>query len=135
MISMKRFGSLRRSKKRKEQDVLGGRQQSEASCLCGNPNDHALICKSSLNTHKCLCCRMFPTEVLCAPYSSEAVSMAVFSFTNVSAGSCLHTDLNGKAIYRGASELLPRLQAALFCFFYTLTLIKCTECCQREHQW
>ncbi|XP_077376621.1 5'-AMP-activated protein kinase subunit gamma-1-like isoform X3 [Festucalex cinctus] len=30
---MKRFGSLRRSKKRKEQDGLGGRQQSEASCL------------------------------------------------------------------------------------------------------
>uniref|UniRef100_A0A3P8WRX8 Protein kinase, AMP-activated, gamma 2 non-catalytic subunit b n=1 Tax=Cynoglossus semilaevis TaxID=244447 RepID=A0A3P8WRX8_CYNSE len=30
---MKRFGSLRRSKKRKEQDGLGGRHQSEASCL------------------------------------------------------------------------------------------------------
>lgn len=36
--------------------------------------------------------------------------MAVSSFTNVSGGSCLHTDLNGKAIYRGASELLPLLQ-------------------------
>lgn len=33
---MKRFGSLRRSKKRKEQDGLGGRNQSEASCLFGN---------------------------------------------------------------------------------------------------
>ncbi|XP_055007508.1 5'-AMP-activated protein kinase subunit gamma-1-like isoform X2 [Boleophthalmus pectinirostris] len=32
---MKRFGSLRRSKKRKEQDGLGGRQQSESSCLAG----------------------------------------------------------------------------------------------------
>lgn len=35
---MKRFGSLRRSKKRKEQDGLRGRHQSEASCLSGNPN-------------------------------------------------------------------------------------------------
>lgn len=32
---MKRFGSLRRSKKRKEQDGLGGRHQSEASFLSG----------------------------------------------------------------------------------------------------
>lgn len=36
MLSMKRFGSLRRSKKRKEQDGLSRRPQSEASCLCGN---------------------------------------------------------------------------------------------------
>ncbi|TWW73917.1 hypothetical protein D4764_15G0013130 [Takifugu flavidus] len=37
MLSMKRFGSLRKSKKRKEQDGLSGRHQSEASCLCGFP--------------------------------------------------------------------------------------------------
>lgn len=35
LLSMKRFGSLRRSKKRKEQDGLGGRHQSEASYLSG----------------------------------------------------------------------------------------------------
>lgn len=40
MLSMKRFGSLRRSKKRKEQDGLSGRHQSEASCLCGNHRHH-----------------------------------------------------------------------------------------------
>ncbi|XP_017277976.1 5'-AMP-activated protein kinase subunit gamma-1 isoform X2 [Kryptolebias marmoratus] len=33
---MKRFGSLRRSKKRKEQDGLEGRHQSEASCLAAS---------------------------------------------------------------------------------------------------
>lgn len=50
--------------------------------------------------------------------------MAVSSFTNVSGGSCLHTDLNGKAIYRDASELLPLLQDALLCLFY-ISLMKC----------
>ncbi|KAM9845028.1 5'-AMP-activated protein kinase subunit gamma-1 isoform 6-T6 [Aulostomus maculatus] len=33
---MKRFGSLRRSKKRKQQDGLGGSHRSEAACLCAS---------------------------------------------------------------------------------------------------
>lgn len=60
--------------------------------------------------------------------------MAISSFTNVSGGSCLHTDLNAKAMYRGACELLPLLQDAVLCLFY-VSLVKCEECCRREHQW
>lgn len=115
MLSMKRFGSLRRSKKRKEQDELGGRppsEASEASCLCGNPHNPTLIWKSSCNTHTMVptfwCFRRRPYVLHIAQEAFQGLS----GFTGGN-GALACPDLNGKAIYRGASELLPPPQGAL----------------------
>lgn len=116
MLSMKRFGSLRRSKKRKEQDELGRRPQSEASCLCGNPDNPTLIWKSSSNTHTRVPTSLVPTECFRRrPYVlhiAQEAFQGLSGFTGGTAG-LVCPDLNGKAIYRGASELLPPPQEAL----------------------
>lgn len=71
MLSMKRFGSLRKSRKRKEQDGLSARPRSEASCLCGNHNprfDPPLSCaRFRLNAHGR---RMSSLRAVGAPYRS-----------------------------------------------------------------